>query len=89
MADILASRGDLKGINLDISEEQKVDIKYEIEWDNNRIDRPLRKFIDQLAETTNDISWTLNRKNRNIFLDYPHQINWDTTWAVLGLALDL
>jgi len=81
MADSLASRGNLEGINLDISEEQKVDIRYEIEWDNNRIDRPLRKFIDQIAETTNDIAWTLNRKNRDLFLDFPNQIEWDTTWA--------
>ena len=32
LADILASKGDLEGLNLDISDKQKIDIKYNIRF---------------------------------------------------------
>ncbi|GET56608.1 reverse transcriptase family protein [Rhizophagus irregularis DAOM 181602=DAOM 197198] len=48
-----------------IKDSQQKDLIYDIYWDGIRVDRHIRKFIDNLCESTLDAAWSLNRTHRS------------------------
>ncbi|GES73633.1 hypothetical protein GLOIN_2v1870151 [Rhizophagus clarus] len=50
-----------------INDSQQKNLKYDLYWDDKRVDRNIRKFIDNLCEFALDAAWSLNRIHRTIF----------------------
>uniref|UniRef100_U9THA3 RNase H type-1 domain-containing protein n=1 Tax=Rhizophagus irregularis (strain DAOM 181602 / DAOM 197198 / MUCL 43194) TaxID=747089 RepID=U9THA3_RHIID len=68
-ADRVAKNDTKKPICINIKDSQQKDLIYNIYWDGKRVDRHIRKFIDNLCESTLDAAWSLNRTYRSVFLD--------------------
>ncbi|CAB5181875.1 unnamed protein product [Rhizophagus irregularis] len=62
-ADRVAKNDTKKPICINIKDSQQKDLIYNIYWDGKRVDRHIRKFIDNLCESTLDAAWSLNRFN--------------------------
>ncbi|RGB31761.1 hypothetical protein C1646_763662 [Rhizophagus diaphanus] len=54
-----------KLICIKIRDLQQKDLIYNIYWDGIRVDRHIRKFIDNLCESTLDAAWSLNHTHRS------------------------
>ncbi|PKK60028.1 hypothetical protein RhiirC2_719399 [Rhizophagus irregularis] len=50
-----------------IKDSQQKDLKYDLYWDGNRVDRHIRKFTDNICEATLEAAWSFNHVNRTIF----------------------
>ncbi|GBB84599.1 hypothetical protein RclHR1_11170007 [Rhizophagus clarus] len=59
-ADRVVKNDTEKSIYIKIKDVQQKDLTYDIYWDGIRIDRHIRKFIDNLCEATLDAAWSLN-----------------------------
>ncbi|CAB4389635.1 unnamed protein product [Rhizophagus irregularis] len=65
-----------------INDSQQKDLKYDIYWDG-RVDRHIRKFIDNIYESVLEVAWFFNRAHRTIFQDTTCVIEEKVTWALL------
>ncbi|PKC11177.1 hypothetical protein RhiirA5_397681 [Rhizophagus irregularis] len=65
-----------------IKDSQQKDLIYDIYWDGIRVDRHIRKFIDNLCESTLDAAWSLNRTHRSVFSDTTDTIEEEVTWTL-------
>jgi ribonuclease HI len=81
-ADRVAKNMTGKSTCIIIRDSQQKDLIYDIYWNGKRIDRHIRKFIDNLCESTLDAAWSLNRTHRSIFLDTTETIEEEVTWAL-------
>jgi hypothetical protein len=71
-----------KSTCIEIKDSQQKDLMYDIYWKGKRVDRHIRKFIDNMCESTLDAAWSLNRTYRSIFLDTPDAIEEEVTWTL-------
>jgi ribonuclease HI len=65
-----------------IKDSQQKDLIYDIYWDGIRVDRHIRKFIDNLCESTLDAAWSLNHTHRSVFSDTTDTIEEEVTWTL-------
>ncbi|UZO20875.1 uncharacterized protein OCT59_013285 [Rhizophagus irregularis] len=65
-----------------IKDSQQKDLKYDLYWDGNRVDRHIRKFIDNICEAALEAAWSFNCVNKTIFQDTTHIIEEKVTWAL-------
>ncbi|GBC13383.2 hypothetical protein GLOIN_2v1870151 [Rhizophagus irregularis DAOM 181602=DAOM 197198] len=67
-----------------IKDSQQKDLKYDLYWDGNRVDRHIRKFTDNICEAALEAAcMVFNCVNRTIFQDTTHIIEEKVTWALL------
>ncbi|CAB5394772.1 unnamed protein product [Rhizophagus irregularis] len=59
-----------------------MDLKYDVYWDGKRVDRHIRKFIDNICESTLEAAWSFNRAHRTTFQDTTCVIEEKVTWAL-------
>ncbi|GES77639.1 ribonuclease H-like domain-containing protein [Rhizophagus clarus] len=81
-ADKVAKNGTEKLTCITINDSQQKDLKYDLYWDGKRVDRNIRKFIDNLYESALNAVWSLNRTHKIIFQDTTQIIEEKVTWAV-------
>ncbi|CAB5155623.1 hypothetical protein RhiirA5_502081 [Rhizophagus irregularis] len=68
-------------INL-IDNKHLEDLKFDLYWDGKRVDKYIRKFIDNSCKSAIEASWSLNRTHRTVFQDSTHIIEEKVTWAL-------
>ncbi|GES78986.1 ribonuclease H-like domain-containing protein [Rhizophagus clarus] len=66
-ADRVAKNGTERLTCITINDSQQKDLKYDLYWNSKRVDRIIRKFIDNLCKSALDASWSLNCIYRTIF----------------------
>ncbi|PKC07395.1 hypothetical protein RhiirA5_399882 [Rhizophagus irregularis] len=81
-ADRVAKNDTGKSTCITINDSQQKDLKYDLYWDGKRVDRHIRKFIDNLCGSALEASWSFNRTHRTIFQDTTHMIEEKVTWAI-------
>ncbi|GES89606.1 Down syndrome cell adhesion molecule-like protein Dscam2 [Rhizophagus clarus] len=81
-ADRVAKNDKEKLTCITINDSQQKDLKYDLYWDGKRVDRHIRKFIDNLCESALEAAWSLNRANRTILQDTTYTIEEKVTWAL-------
>jgi hypothetical protein len=81
-ADRVAKIDTKKSTCIEIKDSQQKNLMYDIYWEGKRVDRYIRKFIDNMCESTLDAAWSLNRTHRSIFLDTPDTIEEEITWTL-------
>ncbi|GBC39984.2 ribonuclease H-like domain-containing protein [Rhizophagus irregularis DAOM 181602=DAOM 197198] len=65
-----------------INDSQQMDLKYDVYWNGKRVDRHIRKFIDNICESTLEAAWSFNRAHRTTFQDTTCVIEEKVTWAL-------
>ncbi|CAB5352175.1 unnamed protein product [Rhizophagus irregularis] len=81
-ADKVAKNDTKKVTCIKIKDSQQKDLIYDIYWDGKRVDRHIRKFIDNLCESTLDAAWSLNRTHKSVFSDTTDTIEEEVTWTL-------
>ncbi|CAB5350994.1 unnamed protein product [Rhizophagus irregularis] len=78
-ADRVAKNDTKKVTCIKIKDSQQKDLIYDIYWDGKRVDRHIRKFIDNLCKSTLDAAWSLNHTYRSVFSDITDTIEEEVT----------
>ncbi|RGB26695.1 hypothetical protein C1646_770118 [Rhizophagus diaphanus] len=65
-----------------IKDSQQKDLKYDLYWDSKRVDKHIKKFIDNIYEAVLEAAWSFNHANRTIFQDTIHIIEEKVTWTL-------
>ncbi|PKY57854.1 hypothetical protein RhiirA4_479241 [Rhizophagus irregularis] len=65
-----------------IQKSKQKDLKFDLYWNGKRVDRHIRKFIDNLCKSILEASWSFNHTYRTIFQDVIHIIKEKVTWAL-------
>ncbi|CAB5373729.1 unnamed protein product [Rhizophagus irregularis] len=81
-ADRVAKNDTGKSTCITINDSQQKDLKYDLYWNGKRVDRHIRKFIDNLCRSALEASWSFNHTHRTIFQDTTHMIEEKVTWAI-------
>ncbi|GES96852.1 ribonuclease H-like domain-containing protein [Rhizophagus clarus] len=81
-ADRVAKNNTEKLTCITINDSQQKDLKYDLYWDSKRVNRNIRKFIDNLCESALNAAWSLNHTHKTIFQDTTQIIEEKITWAV-------
>jgi hypothetical protein len=71
-----------KSICIEIKDLQQKDLMYNIYWEGKRVNKHIRKFIDNMCESILDAAWSLNRTHKSIFLNTPNAIEEEVTWTL-------
>ncbi|CAB4443707.1 unnamed protein product [Rhizophagus irregularis] len=66
-----------------INDSQQKNLKYNIYWDGKRVNRHIRKFIDNICESILEVVWSFNCAHRTIFQDTTCVIKEKVTWTLL------